>query len=58
MEIKWATHIGFCSFSHVKHVSNNVAHSLARRSKSGNELQVWLDSLPDDLAPLVVRDFL
>ena len=47
-----------CSFSHVKRVSNSVAHFFARRSKLGNELQVWLDSLPDDLAPFALRDFL
>ena len=53
-----ASYFRVCSFSHVKHVSNTVAHFLARRSKSGNELQVWLDSLPDVVAPLAVRDFL
>ena len=47
-----------CSFSHVKRVSNSIAHFFARQSKLGNELQVWLDSLPDDLAPLALRDFL
>ena len=53
-----ASYFWVCSFSHVRRVSNSVAHFLARHSKSGLELQVWLDSLPDDLAPLVVRDFL
>ena len=53
-----ASYFQVCYFSHVKRVSNSVAHFLARRSKSGHEVQVWLDSLPDDLAPLVVRDFL
>ena len=33
-----ASYFRVCSFSHVKRVSNNVAHFLARRSKSGNEL--------------------
>ena len=45
-------------FTHVKRVSNYVAHFLARRSKSGNELQVWLGSLPNNLAPLVTKDAL
>ena len=45
-------------FTHVKRVSNSVTHFLAKRSKSGNELQVWLGSIPDDLAPLVARDVL
>ena len=53
-----ASYFRVCSFSHVRRVSNSVAHFLARHSKSGLELQVWMDSLPDDLAPLVVRDFL
>ena len=53
-----ASYFWVCSFSHVKCVSNSVAHFLARQAKSGHELQVWLDSLPDDLAPLVVRDSL
>ena len=47
-----------CMFTHVKRVSNSVAHFLARRSKSGNELQAWLDSISGDLAPLVSRDVL
>ena len=47
-----------CSFTYVKRVSNSIAHFLTRRSKSRNELQVWLDSLPDDLAPFALRDFL
>ena len=52
-----ASYFLVCSFSHVKRVSNSVAHFLTRRSTSGNKLQVWLDSLPDDLAPLALRDF-
>ena len=52
-----ASYFRVCS-SHVKRVSNSIAHFLARHSKSGLESQVWLDSLPDDLAPLVVRDSL
>ena len=47
-----------CMFTHVKRVSNSVAHFLARRSKSGNELQVWLGSFPNNLAPLVTKDAL
>ncbi|KAK9992310.1 hypothetical protein SO802_027295 [Lithocarpus litseifolius] len=41
-----------------EHVSNSVAHFLARRSKLGNKLQVWLGSISDDLAHLVMRDTL
>lgn len=45
-----------CNFVHVKRLGNLVAHFLARNSKSGNELQVWLESLPDDIAPLISRN--
>ena len=44
-----------CIFTHVKRVSNSVAHFLARHSKSGNELQVWLGSFPNNLAPHVTK---
>ena len=33
-----ASEFRICKFTHVKHVGNTVAHFLARRSKSGNEL--------------------
>ncbi|KAK9996627.1 hypothetical protein SO802_021313 [Lithocarpus litseifolius] len=46
----------FSSFNHVKRSGNQVAHHLARRSKSGCELQVWFDTTPKDIAPLVVHD--
>ena len=48
----------FSSFNHVKRSSNQIAHHLARRSKSGCELQVWFDTTPEDIAPLVVYDAL
>ena len=44
-----------CMYTHVKRVSNFVAHFLARRSKS---LQVWMGSILEDLAPFVSRDVL
>ena len=47
-----------CNFVHIKRVGNSVAHFLARRAKSGNELQVWLEAIPEDIAPLVTKDSL
>ena len=48
----------FCSFSHVKHIGNLVAYFLARKSKFGSKLQVWYNTIPDDIAPLITHDFL
>nr|XP_023894446.1 uncharacterized protein LOC112006402 [Quercus suber] len=53
-----ANDLCFCIFSHVKRLGNTVAHYLARKAKSSNELQVWIESIPDDLAPLVYCDSL
>ena len=47
-----------CCFSHVNRIGNVVAHCLARSSKSGNELQVWYNTTPEDIAPLVTSDSL
>ena len=47
-----------CNFVHVKRLGNLVDHYLARLSKSGNELQVWIESVPDEIAPLVSNDVL
>ena len=46
------------NFIHIKHVGNSIAHFLTRRAKSGNELQVWLEAILKDIAPLVTRDSL
>ena len=48
----------FCNFTHVKQLGNSVAHFLARKSISSSELQVWMESVPNDVAPFVVRDAL
>ena len=47
-----------CNFAHVKHLGNSIAHFLARHSKSGSKLQVWINSIPDDIAPLVMKDLM
>ena len=57
-DIVLARDFHFSSFSHVKRLGNQVAHHLARRSKSRCELQVWFDTIPGDIAPLVVHDVL
>lgn len=43
-------------FSHVKRLGNFVAYFLARHSKSGDELQIWIGSILDDIALFVIRD--
>ena len=48
----------FCAFSHVKRQGNLVAHCLAKSSKSGCELQVWQNFVPDDIGPIVLHDSL
>ena len=44
-----ATGLGLCNFSFVKCIGNSVAHFLARKAISGSELQVWIESTPDDI---------
>ena len=50
-----ANEFRLCDFSHVRRLGNIVAHYLVRKAKSSNELQVWIESIPDDLAPLCVQ---
>ena len=44
-----------CNFYHVKRLSNLVVHCLARKSKSGKGLQVWIESVLEDIAPLYLK---
>ena len=46
----------FCMFTHVKCLGNSIAHFLASSVKSGNEFQVWIEFIQDDIAPLVLGD--
>ena len=46
----------FIDFSFTSRVCNSVADALAKKASSGVGLQVWLEDLPDDIVPLVVRD--
>ena len=48
----------FCNFSHVKRLVNSVAYYLAKKAKSSDELQVWIESIPDDIALLISGDSL
>ena len=43
-------------FRYISHVCNSVADALAKKASFVVGLQVWLEVLPDDIAPLVVRD--
>ena len=43
-------------FSYTSRVCNSVADALAKKAKSGVGFQVWLEDLPDDIAPFVFRD--
>ena len=43
-------------FKYISRVCNSVADALAKKANSVVGLQVWLEDLLDDLAPLVVRD--
>ena len=44
------------SFSLVRRTGNMVAHSLAKKSLSREELCVWLEEIPDDVGVFVIAD--
>ena len=53
----WSQSTGFqyVEFSYTSRVCNSVADALAKKAKSGVGFQVWLEDLPDDIAPFVFR---
>ncbi len=44
-------------FMHVKRDGNTVAHSLAKRARLCEPLEVWMDSVPPDLCNTLYSDF-
>ena len=46
----------YVEFSYTSRVCNSVADALAKKAKSGVRFQVWLEDLPEDIVPFVVRD--
>jgi ribonuclease HI len=44
-------------FLHVKRDGNSVAHSLAKRAKFSNPFEVWMESVPPDIVPILCNDF-
>ena len=47
----------FIEFSHVSRSCNSVANALTKKAESDVGVQVWLNDLPADIAPLMLRDF-
>ncbi len=44
-------------FMHVKQDGNSVAHSLAKRARLCESLEVWMESVPPDLCNILYSDF-
>ena len=51
-----ASDFRFASFSNVKRLGNSVGHCLAKKAKFIEDLQVWMEYVLEDIAPLVVCD--
>ena len=51
-----STSFQYVEFSHTSCVYNFVADALAKKANSGVGFQVWLEDLPEDIVPFVVRD--
>ena len=46
----------FYNFCHVNHKCNIVADALAKKAKNCTGLEVWLEDLSEDIAPLFLFD--
>ena len=51
-----AADFDFIQFSHVKHNCNVVVDALAKKAKDSLNLNVWLEEMPEDIAPLLLFD--
>ena len=51
-----ATHLSKVEFNHVKRSCNRVADALAKKAKTGDVFQAWIENLPPDIAPLANFD--
>ena len=49
--------MNFVSFKHVKRDGNSVAHGLAKKAKSSKSLEIWLETVPPDILPILCKDF-
>ena len=48
-------HFSFCTFSHVKHDGNKVAHTLAQLACSNPGL-AWIEEFPQEITTVVIVD--
>ena len=51
-----AADFDFIQFSHVKRNCNVVADALAKKAKDSLSLAVWLEEVPEDIAPFLLFD--
>lgn len=51
-----ASHLSKVEFKHVKWSCNRVADALAKKAKTGDVFQAWIEDLSSDIAPLANFD--
>ena len=51
-----STGFQYVEFLYTSRACNSVADALAKKANSGVGFQVWLEDLPEDIVPFVVRD--